>query len=290
MRSNEVVLPPERYYYRSSTGAPVVLIHGFGGTWRNWDPVLPLLETSCSVLAPTLAGHWGGSPVRGWPTVESMVDDVEALMDELGIGTAHAVGHSLGAWVALELLRRGRALSVLGLCPAAAWPTLGQRAALFRRLVPDYGKARLIAPRAELLLRSRWVRRYAFHSFTERPEALAPGPAAVLLWGTAYCPTFLRALVSLGRISGIRPLPAHRSAVRVVWAEKERVVPAARFREALLERIGPVAETTVEGAGHLLVFEDPRRTARLLLDNVLGAVPGDGASGCRDRNPPEGSG
>ncbi|MBB5957162.1 pimeloyl-ACP methyl ester carboxylesterase [Saccharothrix tamanrassetensis] len=289
MRSRKRLTPPKRYYHKGSTGAPLVLIHGIGGTWRIWEPVVPLLEASLPVLAPTLAGHWGGAGPPGgkWPTVNSMADDVETLMNGLGIGKAHVVGHSMGGAVALELLRRRRALSVLALCPGVAWPGLGQRVSLFLRLTLGYGKARTIAPRAELLLRNRWVRRFVFRTFLAEPEALSPAVAAMLSRGMAYCPAYFRTMMAVGASSGIRPLRVHPGTVRLIWAANDRVVPVSQFREALLERVGALPETVVEGVGHLLMFDDPRRTARLVLDNVLAAAPEDRIGDRRDRRPPE---
>jgi len=45
--------------YVGGTGTPLVLLHGVGGTWRVWRPVLPLLERWHAVFAPTLPGHGG---------------------------------------------------------------------------------------------------------------------------------------------------------------------------------------------------------------------------------------
>lgn len=290
MLSSRDVVPPERYYRKSSSGAPLVLIHGLGGTWRNWEPVLPLLEPSCSILAPTLVGHWGGGPPgRVWPTVDAMADDIESLMDGFGLGKAHVVGHSLGSSVALELFRRGRAVSVLALCPGATWSKPGQRAWLLARLTATRARARLIAPQADRLLRRRWIRRSAFRSLVEEPETLAPSAAAMLVRGTARCPTYSRTIMSLGMSAGIRPLPGQRRAVRVVWAGSDRIVPMARFRESLLERIGPVAETIVWNVGHLLMFEDPHRVARLVLDGVLAAQREDRTSEHGGPGAPDGS-
>ena len=49
------------------------------------------------------------------------MDDLERLLDELGLAKAHLAGNSLGGWAALELARRGRALTVCALSPAGAW-------------------------------------------------------------------------------------------------------------------------------------------------------------------------
>ena len=45
--------------YAGGAGTPLVLLHGVGGTWRVWRPVLPLLERWHAVFAPTLPGHCG---------------------------------------------------------------------------------------------------------------------------------------------------------------------------------------------------------------------------------------
>ena len=41
-------------------GSALVLLHGLGGTWEVWRPVLPALEARHRVIALTLPGHFGG--------------------------------------------------------------------------------------------------------------------------------------------------------------------------------------------------------------------------------------
>lgn len=48
--------------YRTGSGEPLVLLHGFTGTWRHWRPLLAELAARYEVIAPTLAGHDGGPP------------------------------------------------------------------------------------------------------------------------------------------------------------------------------------------------------------------------------------
>src|SRR6476661_8295422 len=102
---------------------PLVLIHGFTGTGRIWDPVVPLLAAHHDVHAPTLAGHCGGAtvPADAKASLTILVDDLEAQLDRAGLATAHLAGNSLGGWLALELAARGRARSVVCLSPAGGW-------------------------------------------------------------------------------------------------------------------------------------------------------------------------
>src|SRR5947209_3477975 len=104
--------------HRGGAGAPLVLLHGFTDTWRTWELVLPALERSHDVFAPTLPGHAGGPELPDPLDSTAFVDAVEALLDGAGIETAHLAGNSLGARLALELAARGRARSVVALAPA----------------------------------------------------------------------------------------------------------------------------------------------------------------------------
>ena len=101
----------------------MLLLHGFTDTWRAWTPLLAALEARHAVFAPTLPGHHGGTPFEeGVPiTIPASIDVLERQLDKEGIERAHVVGNSFGGWAALELAVRGRALSVVALCPGGGW-------------------------------------------------------------------------------------------------------------------------------------------------------------------------
>src|SRR5574337_1572460 len=104
--------------YRAGTGTPLVLLHGALGSWRVWRPVLPYLEPFHEVYAPTLPGHRGGMPLAADQAgFAGFADVLEAQLDEAGLAEVHLAGNSLGAAVALELARRGRARSVVAIAP-----------------------------------------------------------------------------------------------------------------------------------------------------------------------------
>src|ERR1700684_1366639 len=109
--------------YRAGSGEPLVLLHGFTGAWHHWRPLLGELAARYEVIAPTLAGHDGGPPfpIDLPMTFAAAADSIESHLDELGVGTAHVVGNSMGGGLALELAKRGRARSVVALAPAGGW-------------------------------------------------------------------------------------------------------------------------------------------------------------------------
>ena len=71
------------------------------------------------VFAPTMVGHNAG-PADGtlFLDTRTLADHVETQLDELGWGSAHIVGNSLGGWVGFELERRGRARTITDIAPA----------------------------------------------------------------------------------------------------------------------------------------------------------------------------
>ncbi|MCB1292732.1 MAG: alpha/beta hydrolase, partial [Mycobacterium sp.] len=106
------------------SGEPILLLHPFMMSSYVWHDVAPrLAETGrFEVFAPTMAGHNGGPHTRSWfLDTRTLADHVETQLDELGWGTAHIVGNSLGGWVAFELERRGRARTLTAIAPAGGW-------------------------------------------------------------------------------------------------------------------------------------------------------------------------
>ncbi|GII95587.1 hydrolase [Sinosporangium siamense] len=78
----------------------MLLLHGLGGTLQHWDAVAPLLTGAHQVVSMDLRGH-GLSGDGAWEW-EAVLDDIEAVVDHLGLDTPLVVGHSLGGMVAVR--------------------------------------------------------------------------------------------------------------------------------------------------------------------------------------------
>jgi pimeloyl-ACP methyl ester carboxylesterase len=101
-------------------GEPVVLLHGFPQDSTSWRLVEPSLHAAgLRTLAPDQRGYSPGArpPRRGDYRISELVDDVLALLDAAGLGSAHVVGHDWGGAVAWQLAgrhpERVRSLTVL---------------------------------------------------------------------------------------------------------------------------------------------------------------------------------
>jgi pimeloyl-ACP methyl ester carboxylesterase len=87
---------------RGEGGPAVVLVHGTMGSVDDWAAVLPLLSTSCSVVAYDRRGRGAsGDGDAGAPyAIEREVEDVAAVVASVARPVT-LVGHSFGAVVAL---------------------------------------------------------------------------------------------------------------------------------------------------------------------------------------------
>ena len=92
------------HYQQAGSGPDVVLIHGLGANLAFWYlSVVPLLACDHRVTVYDLRGHGLSAPARTGYTTSELAADLEALLDRLGIGQAHLVGHSYGGAVAMHL-------------------------------------------------------------------------------------------------------------------------------------------------------------------------------------------
>jgi pimeloyl-ACP methyl ester carboxylesterase len=103
---------------RSGTGDPLLLLHGWGSSRRDFAAVLPALSERFDVLNVDLPGAGRSPHLLERPTVAAITDAVERTLDAEDVGRVHVLGNSLGARVALELARRGRARSVVSIAPS----------------------------------------------------------------------------------------------------------------------------------------------------------------------------
>jgi pimeloyl-ACP methyl ester carboxylesterase len=88
------------------SGPALVFIHGFLESSTMWD-VLPLGKLKCQCIFIDLPGH-GNSALENTPEEPSIcwiAEQVISTLDLLGINSFSIVGHSMGAYVALEIKR-----------------------------------------------------------------------------------------------------------------------------------------------------------------------------------------
>lgn len=84
-------------------GSPLVFVHGSWVDSHHWDAVRPLLARRFRILTYDRRGHGRSERPAEQGSVQQDVEDLAALMTELGFSPAHVVGNSFGASIALRL-------------------------------------------------------------------------------------------------------------------------------------------------------------------------------------------
>jgi pimeloyl-ACP methyl ester carboxylesterase len=138
----EVAGPPTELKCRTEGKGPaMVLLHGVAGSHTVWNDVIPGFAKQFLVLAPDLRGH-GRTPAPPGSafTFAEMMGDVVRLLDDHGVPSAHFVGLSGGALLALRTtLERPERVSSLTMISGAAYTDSHTRA-VAERWAETYAK------------------------------------------------------------------------------------------------------------------------------------------------------
>jgi len=93
---------------RAGTGPTVLFLHGAGG-YASWLPFFDALADGHELLVPEHPG-FGASDDPPWiRNISDMALFYLELIEELALDNVHLIGHSLGGWIAAEILIRDRA-------------------------------------------------------------------------------------------------------------------------------------------------------------------------------------
>jgi len=84
----------------------ILMVHGITGSHRSWPPVVDRMRSPATILAPDLRGRGGSASLPGPFGFSAHARDLLALLDHQGVERAVYVGHSMGAYVGLELARQ----------------------------------------------------------------------------------------------------------------------------------------------------------------------------------------
>jgi pimeloyl-ACP methyl ester carboxylesterase len=85
-------------------GIPVLFIHGNGSSATFWEETMLALPEGFRGIAPDMRGYGDTEPLPVDATLGlgDMVEDVRSLVQALGLGKFHIVGHSMGGGIVMK--------------------------------------------------------------------------------------------------------------------------------------------------------------------------------------------
>jgi pimeloyl-ACP methyl ester carboxylesterase len=232
-------------YETAGEGEPVVLVHGLSGSTRWWARNVPTLAARHRLYLVDLPGFGALRRLRRQFALQEASLWLSDWMAAAGIERTHLVGHSMGGYITLRL--------------AASRPDLLRRLVLVapagvpagRSLPGHLGPLFLAARHATL----RFLPTLAY-------DAMRMGPGTLLR--TA------RDLLAEDVRGDLRSIP---TPTLLIWGENDPLVPPSAG-ELMRAEIPDCRLFTLEGAGHVPMFDRPREFDEALLAFLAGETVG----------------
>lgn len=246
----------------------MLLVHGLGGGWRSWSPIIDELAERREVIAVDLPGFGATPPLTGEVSIATLTDAVAEFIREQDLDGVSTVGQSMGGRMVLELARRGIGGDTVALDPGGFWSDR-ELVVFGATLRPSVALVRALRRVLPTLLGSSVGRTLLLAQLSARPWALSGETVLPDVRGLADSPSTGAALDAL--IKGPKQQGASAGTVpgrvTIGWGRRDLVtVPsqAARatdlFPDAVLHWF--------ERCGHFPQWDAPAEATRLILDST----------------------
>jgi 3-oxoadipate enol-lactonase len=235
-------------YRRAGAGRPLVLLHPLALSGEAWGDYATRLTRSFDVIAPDARGHgnsgWDGEPFG----IDDLADDVAALLDGLGIGSAFITGMSMGGSTAISFAGRypSRADGLL-LADTTAW--YGDDA-------PATWEARasgVVAKPRELQVAFQ-ADRWFTEGFRDRNAEEVSRVVGIFLRTNSLA--HAAACRALGTMDSRALLPGITAPTLAVAGEEDYATPPA-MGQAIADGVRCGSARTLPSLRHLALVEDP---------------------------------
>ena len=251
--------------FDQGAGTPVLLLHGFPDDLEIWSGVIPhLLDAGYRVIAFDQRGFGDSSMPLGVQeySTRKIVDDIPALLDELGICEPVLVmGHDWGAGIAWALAmfypERVRALVAVSVGHLHCYGRAGLEQKLVKGFYTLWFQLRGVAE--WYLLRAGGLARWLGNE---------PDAAQIILRMSR--PGRLTAGLSWYRAALLPVMFGHWPRISRptlgIWSDGDRFLSEAQMRNSSTQMDAEWAYERIDGCGHWIPKEQPQRLARLAID------------------------
>ena len=88
------------------TGFPLVLVHGFLGTSKMWEPQINFFKNYFRVITPDLPGFGRSNKVKSHNSIQSIANLILDCLEEKKIDKFNLLGHSMGGMIVQEMAKK----------------------------------------------------------------------------------------------------------------------------------------------------------------------------------------
>lgn len=249
------------HYEISGKGPPLLLIPGMVSDSATWLPIAPLLEDSFTLICPDNRTVGRTRPWDAPASIDIFAEDCAALLQHLGFGPAHIMGHSMGGLIGMRLALAHPGLASSLTLAATAPLQMARNVDLFRTL---------LAIRQSDAPKDMWLRTLFAWLFPlpvwETPQAVDEALSAALSY--PYAQSTQAMAHQIDAFSGYVPDDPARLGcpAMALLAEDDLLVPLKTAQEAL----GTIPYHVIKEAGHSIHWDAPQETAKYLKEFIGG--------------------
>jgi non-heme chloroperoxidase len=242
----------------NSSGVPLVLVPGYTGSWRAFEPMLPYLPDSVHAFAVTPRGHGQASRPKTGYTIPDFAADLVAFMDLHALEAAVLAGGSSGGLVARRVAI-DHPQRTLGLVLLGSPRTL--RGNVEVQKMWDENVSKMTDPVDPGFVRDflertvdQPVPRAVFETMVQE-SLMVPARE----WGAT-----LKGLLEDDSVDELHNIEAP---TLIIWGDLDRLLPR-EDEEALAAAIPGARFLVYRGAGHVFYWEEPERVAADLVSFI----------------------
>jgi pimeloyl-ACP methyl ester carboxylesterase len=246
---------------------PLVLLHGYGGTWADWLLAAHYLTTNFHVIIPDLPG-WGDSTRLADADYgyAAQVKRLHAFVGALHLGEIALAGHSMGGAIAgLYAAKYPKDVAALILIDSAGVPF---KANTFVRELKSGKSPFDIDDRAQF--------KHLEGLLFAKPPAVPPRIEDVFVdrseRNRAFDDEVLREIAAPdSRYALQAALPDITAPTLTIWCTQDRIIDVSALdaiREGLTHTPN-IGVTEMVGCGHMSIMEKPREVAQSITQFVL---------------------
>ncbi|MGH8144890.1 MAG: alpha/beta fold hydrolase [Rhodanobacteraceae bacterium] len=248
-------------------GPPLVLVHGYGGSYADWLMTARYLTSNFHVIIPDLPG-WGASTrIAGADYgYAAQVQRLHGFVDALHLGEIALAGHSMGGAIAgLYAAKYPKDIAALVLIDSAGVEF--KQNAFVRQL--EAGKSPFdIDNRAEF----KQLEAMLFAKPPSVPPRIEDVFVARSQHNRAFDDKVLRAIAAPdARYALQAKLPDITAPTLAIWCTKDQIIDVSAL-DAIrkgLTHAPNIGVTELTGCGHMSIMEKPREVARSISRFVL---------------------
>ncbi len=246
-----------------AAGEPLLLIMGLSASSSMWYRLLPWVAQRHRVILFDNRGTGGSSAVRSRLSMDDLVHDAIAVLDDAGVESAHVIGASMGGMIAqhLALDHRERVRSLVLACTTAG----GRSGAPPWRLLATVALRPLLGVRRTFPVVAPVL--YARATIRSTPDRVKEDLELRLEDATSPITSYAQMGAIAGHDTRERLRELEGIPTLVVHGLEDVLVPPQRGRE-LAAGIPGARLTLIPACGHILMTDAEQQTAEEIVEHL----------------------